>query len=281
MIKQTQDMWLGSRRVGVDENSGLAMPDLQKIAKAYKNIPKHVEYLTPKEAEILKIYNNSYAALRVVFANIMYEVCGKHEADYNIIKSAYEKTGKTTGKYLDVNENLRGYGGMCLPKDTKALTKIGDKFASNMSVVRSVINSNENRKAKLAEKIIKLAGKNKKIGFLGVTFKANTDDMRDTQCLKIFPKLLKKGFKVSYYDPTGLKKELKKLKYEKSSDDILTNNDLIVIHTEWDEFRSLNFKKIKGRKKVKIFDMRNLYQPEYFLNKKVSYYSIGRPLNEK
>jgi len=104
--------------------------------------------------------------------------------------------------------------------------------------------------------------------------------MRDTQCLKIFPKLLNKGVKISYYDPTGEKKELKKIKFLKSSEEILNQNDLIVIHTEWDEFRSLNFKKAKS-KKIKIFDMRNLYQPDSFSNKKITYYSIGRPVNEK
>ncbi len=231
-----------------------------------------------RSAELIKYAANAFLATKITFINEIANLCEKVGSNVDDIAIGIGTDARIGSRFLRAGP---AYGGSCFPKDTKALTKIGDKFASNMSVVKSVINSNENRKAKLAEKIIKLAGKNKKIGFLGVTFKANTDDMRDTQCLKIFPKLLKKGFKVSYYDPTGLKKELKKLKYEKSSDDILINNDLIVIHTEWDEFRSLNFKKIRGRKKVKIFDMRNLYQPEYFLNKKVSYYSIGRPLNEK
>ncbi len=174
------------------------------------------------------------------------------------------------------------YGGSCFPKDTKALTKIGDKFNVNMSVVKTVIKSNENRKLKLADEILKMLNKakGKKVGFLGVTFKANTDDMRDTQCLKIFPKLLKKGVKISYYDPTGIKEELKQLEFKKSSDEILVSSDLVVIHTEWDEFRSLNFNKIKN-KSIKIFDMRNLYQPSSFSNKKISYFSIGRPSSDK
>jgi len=87
-------------------------------------------------------------------------------------------------------------------------------------------------------------------------------------------------FKLSYYDPTGEKKELKKVRFIKNTKEILKNNDLVVIHTEWDEFRSLDFKSIKN-KGVKIFDMRNLYQPNEFLNKNIKYYSIGRPANEK
>ena len=104
--------------------------------------------------------------------------------------------------------------------------------------------------------------------------------MRDSQCLKIFSKLLKKGVEISYYDPTGKKKELKNLSFKQNSDEILKHNDLVVIHTEWDEFRSLNFNIVKS-KKLKIFDMRNLYQPNSFSNKKITYYSIGRSLNDK
>jgi len=115
----------------------------RKIAEVYKNIPKHVEYLTPREAEILKIYNNSYAALRVVFANIMYEVCEKHDADYDIIKTAYEKTGKTTGNYLDVNEDLRGFGGMCLPKDTGKLSKELKKLNLHYDLINAIIDDNK------------------------------------------------------------------------------------------------------------------------------------------
>lgn len=234
---------------------------------------------TRRSSELIKYAANAFLATKITFINEIANLCEEVGSDVEDIAIGIGTDARIGSRFLRAGP---AYGGSCFPKDTKALTKIGNKFRTNMSVVKSVINSNEQRKSLLADKILKILGnpKNKKVGFLGVTFKANTDDMRDTQCLKIFPKLLKKGVKISYYDPTGEKKELKKINYEKNPTEILTNNDLVVIHTEWDEFRSLDFKMVKS-KKLKIFDMRNLYQPKNFSNKNITYYSIGRPFNEK
>jgi len=234
---------------------------------------------TRRSSELIKYAANAFLATKITFINEIANLCEEVGSDVEDIAIGIGTDARIGSRFLRAGP---AYGGSCFPKDTKALTKIGNKFRTNMSVVKSVINSNEQRKSLLADKILKILGnpKNKKVGFLGVTFKANTDDMRDTQCLKIFPKLLKKGVKISYYDPTGEKNELKKINYEKNSTKILTNNDLVVIHTEWDEFRSLDFKMVKS-KKLKIFDMRNLYQPKNFSNKNITYYSIGRPFNEK
>jgi len=234
---------------------------------------------TRRSAELIKYAANAFLATKITFINEIANLCeqvGSNVEDIAIGIGTDERIGS---RFLRAGP---AYGGSCFPKDTKALTKIGDKFKTDMSVVKSVIKSNEKRKSKLANQIIEILGKprGKKVGFLGVTFKANTDDMRDTQCLKIFPQLLRKGVKISYYDPTGKKDELKNIEFKKSSLEILKNNDLVVIHTEWDEFRSLNFKKVKKRN-IKIFDMRNLYQPNSFSNQNVAYYSIGRPANGK
>ena len=234
---------------------------------------------TRRSAELIKYAANAFLATKITFINEIANLCeqvGSNVEDIAIGIGTDERIGS---RFLRAGP---AYGGSCFPKDTKALTKIGDKFKTDMSVVKSVIKSNEKRKSKLANQIIEILGKpkGKKVGFLGVTFKANTDDMRDTQCLKIFSQLLRKGVKISYYDPTGKKDELKNIEFKKSSLEILKNNDLIVIHTEWDEFRSLNFKKVKKRN-IKIFDMRNLYQPNSFSNQNVAYYSIGRPANGK
>jgi len=234
---------------------------------------------TRRSSELIKYAANAFLATKITFINEIANLCEEVGSNVEDIAIGIGTDARIGSRFLRAGP---AYGGSCFPKDTKALTKIGNKFRTNMSVVKSVIKSNEQRKSFLADRILKILGnaKNKKVGFLGVTFKANTDDMRDTQCLKIFPKLLKKGIKISYYDPTGEKKELKKINYEKNPTEILTNNDLVVIHTEWDEFRSLDFKMVKS-KKLKIFDMRNLYQPKNFSNKNITYYSIGRPFNEK
>ena len=122
--------------------------------------------------------------------------------------------------------------------------------------------------------------KGKKIAFLGVTFKPNTDDMRDSVSLKMIPYLCKKGSKVIYYDPTGPKKNFKNLKncqFKNNIKDVCNKADLIVLHTEWDEFKSLEFNKIVKKRNFSLFDLRNLYDSNQMKNKKIKYYSIGRP----
>ena len=121
--------------------------------------------------------------------------------------------------------------------------------------------------------------KNKKITVLGVTFKANTDDMRESSSLVLIPFLLKKGAIVKYHDPSGFKKEFKKnknLKFERTLKKACNGADLIIINTEWDEFKSIDFKKLVKKKNFKIYDMRNLYNPVEFRKKNIKYYSVGR-----
>ena len=121
--------------------------------------------------------------------------------------------------------------------------------------------------------------KNKKITVLGVTFKANTDDMRESSSLVLIPYLLKKGGIVKYYDPSGPKNEFKKnknLKFEKTLIKACLGSDLIVINTEWDEFKSIDFKKMVKKSNFKIYDMRNLYNPIELRKRNIKYYSVGR-----
>jgi UDPglucose 6-dehydrogenase len=114
----------------------------RKLVKAHGNLPIYTEHLTPSEAEVLKYYNNVYAALRVTFANVMYEICEKLDCDYTTIKNAYVKTGKTVDMYLDVNSDLRGYGGMCLPKDTQAIAALIEELNLDYDLIQSIHNDN-------------------------------------------------------------------------------------------------------------------------------------------
>ena len=174
------------------------------------------------------------------------------------------------------------YGGSCFPKDTKAITSTADKFSTNLSLIKSVIKSNENRSELLLKRVYQILNnkvKNKMISFLGVTFKANTDDMRDSSSLKMLPALSKKGALIRYFDPTGYKKEFKKIKnvsFSKSISRCLEKTDLVIIHTEWNDFKSLDFLKLVKNKKIKIYDMRNLYTPNKMKNKNIEYFSVGR-----
>ena len=151
------------------------------------------------------------------------------------------------------------------------------------SIVKSVIKSNQNRINLHTKRIHKIIGsniKNKRIAFLGVTFKPNTDDMRDSTSLKMIPYLCKKGAKVSYYDPSVRKNEFSKIKNCKYENNIKTNcknADLIILLTEWDEFKAIDFKNINKNRNLKIYDLRNLYNLDLMIHKKIEYYSVGSP----
>ena len=146
-----------------------------------------------------------------------------------------------------------------------------------------MIKSNQKRVGLLTKRIHKILGsniRNKKISFLGVTFKPNTDDMRDSTSLKMIPYLCKKGAIIRYYDPSGEKNEFRKIKNCNYRNNIKSNcndADLLVLLTEWDEFKSIDFKKVVKNTKFKVFDLRNLYSAEEMKKNKIRYYSVGRP----
>jgi UDPglucose 6-dehydrogenase len=174
------------------------------------------------------------------------------------------------------------YGGSCFPKDTRALIDTAKKFKTDLSIVNSVVKSNEKRKillTKRLKKILKNKLKNKVVTFLGVTFKPNTDDMREASSIPMIKYLNKKDVKIKYYDPSGEKNEFKKLKNVRYCTNISSaciKSDLIVLHTEWNDFRFLDFKKLVKKDNFKIFDMRNIYSPAKMKNQKINYFSIGR-----
>ena len=174
------------------------------------------------------------------------------------------------------------YGGSCFPKDTRAIVDTAQKFKTDLSIIKRVIQSNDERKkllTKKIEKIFKNKIKNKNITFLGVTFKPNTDDMREASSLFMIPNLVKKGALIRYYDPTGKKEEFNNLKNVRSCiniSDACYKSDMIIIHTEWNEFKLLNFKKIVKKNKFIIYDLRNLYSPFKMKKNGIKYFGIGR-----
>jgi UDPglucose 6-dehydrogenase len=208
----------------------------------------------------------------------MANLCEKIDVNIEDISIGMGLDKRIGGRFLRAGP---AYGGSCFPKDTKAIVTTGDQFLINLSVIKSVIKSNDNRSSLLLKRvfnILKGRVKNKKICFLGVTFKANTDDMRDSSCLSMIPSLIKKGAKVNYFDPTGEKVEFKKLKNVKFSNNInsaIKQSDLIIIHTEWNDFKSINFKKEVQNKKFMIFDMRNVYSSIKMKKLNIKYYGVG------
>jgi UDPglucose 6-dehydrogenase len=237
-----------------------------------------------RAAELIKYASNAFLATKISFINEIANLCEKVHVNIDDVSVGIGLDKRIGSRFLRAGP---AYGGSCFPKDTKALAKVGKNYNSPLSIVNSVINFNEKRKKDIENNIYKILHnkiKNKIICFLGVTFKANTDDLRDSSAINLISKFVKKGAKINYYEPTGSKEILDKHKNVKYFDDLylaVKKVDLIIIHTEWDEFKNLNFSKIKNNnKKVIIYDLRNLYDNKSFINKNnISYYSIGRPFN--
>ena len=237
-----------------------------------------------RAAELIKYASNAFLATKISFINEIANLCEKVHVNIDDVSVGIGLDKRIGSRFLRAGP---AYGGSCFPKDTKALAKVGKNYNSPLSIVNSVINFNEKRKKDIENNIYKILHnkiKNKIICFLGVTFKANTDDLRDSSAINLISKFIKKGAKINYYEPTGSKEILDKHKNVKYFDDLylaVKKVDLIIIHTEWDEFKNLNFSKIKNNnKKVIIYDLRNLYDNKSFINKNnITYYSIGRPFN--
>ncbi len=244
-------------------------------------ISKGAQYVHTERraAELIKYASNAFLATKITFINEIANLCEKIGINVEDISIGMGLDKRIGGRFLRAGP---AYGGSCFPKDTKAITSTADKFKTNLSVIKSVIKSNENRSALLLNRVYEILNKkikNKKITFLGVTFKANTDDMRDSSSLTMIPSLSKKGAIIKYFDPTGYKKEFSRVKNVSNVNTIkesLEGSDLIIIHTEWNDFKSINFKNfIKGKKFI-IYDMRNIYSPKKIRNQGFKYYSVGR-----
>ena len=244
-------------------------------------ISKGAQYLNTsrRAAELIKYASNAFLATKITFINEIANLCEKTNIDVEDISIGMGLDKRIGGRFLRAGP---AYGGSCFPKDTKAIINTADKFKTNLSVIKSVIKSNENRSNLLLNRVnmlLKNRIKNKKICFLGVTFKANTDDMRDSSSLIMIPSLSKKGAKISYYDPTGYKKEFNKYKnvsFENNIKDALKKSDLVIIHTEWNDFKSINFKSYLKNRKPIIFDMRNIYSDTKMKKQGFKYFGVGK-----
>ena len=258
----------------------------KKSNKILKNlyqplISKGTKYINTsrRAAELIKYASNAFLATKITFINEIANLCEKTGIDVEDISIGMGLDKRIGGRFLRAGP---AYGGSCFPKDTKAITTTADKFKTNLTVIKSVIKSNEKRSALLLNRVYEILNRkirNKKITFLGVTFKANTDDMRDSSSLKMIPALSKKGSIIRYFDPTGYKKEFKRYKNvfnSKTIKEAVEDSDLVIIHTEWNDFKSINFKNLVKKKKFIIFDMRNIYSPSKVKKQGFTYYSVGK-----
>ncbi len=249
----------------------LYMPIIKKTSRYFNT--------SRRGAELIKYASNSFLATKISFINEIANLCEKTGVDIKDVSLGMGSDQRIGDRFLRAGP---AYGGSCFPKDTRALIDIGKKFRTNMSIVKSVVNSNNSRKLRLIEKVKSILNhkfKNKKISFLGVTFKPNTDDMREASSIPMIKYLNKKNCRITYYDPSGEKNEfksLKNVKYLNNLSKACLNADLIIIHTEWNDFKLLNFKKLVKKNNFKVFDMRNIYSPSKMKKSNIKYFGIGR-----
>ncbi|MDA9838031.1 UDP-glucose/GDP-mannose dehydrogenase family protein [Candidatus Pelagibacter sp.] len=251
--------------------NALYAPIVKKTSRYYNT--------SRRGAELIKYASNAFLATKITYINELANLCEKTGVDIKDISVGMGSDQRIGERFLRAGP---AYGGSCFPKDTRALINTANQFKTDLSIVKSVVKSNDKRKILLTKKLENILNnklKNKVITFLGVTFKPNTDDMREASSIKMIKYLNKKNSKIRYHDPSGEKNEFKKLKNVKYYKDIPTaciNSDLIVLHTEWNDFRLLNFKKLVKKSNFKIFDMRNMYSPSKMKNLKIKYFGIGR-----
>jgi UDPglucose 6-dehydrogenase len=230
-------------------------------------------------AEMIKYASNSFLATKITFINEIANLCEKVGADVRMVAKGMGLDGRIGSKFLHPGP---GYGGSCFPKDVLALSKISRDKDFDFKILKSVIEANNRQKTLMVEKIREAVGdlNGKTLGILGLSFKPNTDDMRDAPSIEIINALQKSGAKIKAYDPAATEEAKKVLKDIEYCDDpyaIAQGTDAIIILTEWNQFRNLDLEKVKSLLKSPIFiDLRNVYEPNKIKDLGLKYVGVGR-----
>lgn len=231
-------------------------------------------------AELIKYASNAFLAVKISYINDMANLCEKVGADVVTLARGMGLDERIGAKFLCAGP---GYGGSCFPKDTLALNKTAQERGAALRIVESAIEINSAQKARMVRKIKEALGGSeagKTVACLGLTFKAETDDMRDAQALTILPALTEKGAKVRAHDPQGMeaaKKLMPELVYCDDPYETCEGADAVIIMTEWNQYRALDLEKLAEVMKDKIFiDLRNIYDPAHLKEKGFKYFGVGR-----
>ena len=237
-------------------------------------------FTSRRTSELIKYAANSFLATKITFINEMADLCEAVGANVQEVAKGIGLDKRIGSKFLHAGP---GYGGSCFPKDTLALTRTAEEANVALSIVSSVVDANEARKRRMANKVIDALGGDltgKTIAVLGLAFKPNTDDMRDAPSLTIIPRLQDKGATIRAYDPEAMaeaKALLKGVTYADGPYPCIEGADALVIITEWDEFRALNMTRVKSALAApNVIDLRNIYQPETMRAAGFNYISVGR-----
>jgi UDPglucose 6-dehydrogenase len=230
-------------------------------------------------AEMIKYAANAFLATKVSFINEIANLCERMEADVHHVAKAMGLDGRIGKKFLHPGP---GYGGSCFPKDTRALSRMAQEKGYSFKILDSVIRVNEEQKKRMVVKIQEKVGdlRGKTIGILGLSFKPNTDDIRESSSMVIIRDLLAMGAKVKAFDPAAIdeaKAVLPEVEYGRDPYDVAKGSDALVLVTEWNQFRRLDLQRIKTLLKTPIFiDLRNVYDPDQMKRLGFNYCGVGR-----
>lgn len=232
-------------------------------------------------SELIKYAANAFLAMKVTFINEIADICEKVDADVQDVSRGIGLDNRIGTRFLQAGA---GFGGSCFPKDTLALTSTARKVGQPTRIVEAVMAANDERKRRMAHKVIAACGGSvagKTIAVLGVTFKPNTDDMRDAPSLDIIPLLQEGGASIRAYDPEGMetaRKYLNNIEWANSAYDTMAQANALLILTEWNEFRVLDLSRVKTLlKEPLMIDLRNIYSPQEVAKAGFAYHSVGRP----
>jgi UDPglucose 6-dehydrogenase len=268
-------------RVVIGAESERAQAVMRQLYRVLYLIETPIVFTTLESSEMIKYAANTFLATKITFINEIADLCEKVGADVHAVARGIGLDNRIGRKFLHAGP---GYGGSCFPKDTLALVTTAKEAGSPLRIVETVVDINTKRKRAMAERIIaacdgSVAGKT--VAILGLTFKPNTDDMRDSPSLDIVPALAEAGATVRAFDPEGMDEARKLLPDITYCDDAyaaMTGADALVILTEWNEFRALNLDRVKDVLKTPVMiDLRNVYNPTDMAAAGFRYTSVGRP----
>ncbi|MBT5752332.1 MAG: UDP-glucose/GDP-mannose dehydrogenase family protein [Rhodospirillaceae bacterium] len=268
-------------RVVIGVGSERAREVLRKLYRPLFLIEKPIVFTKRETAELIKYAANAFLATKITFINEIADLCEKVGADVHDLAKGIGLDGRIGAKFLHPGP---GYGGSCFPKDTLALVRTAEEYGAPIGLVEHVVASNDRRKKAMSARIIEACGgtiKGKTIAVLGVTFKPNTDDMRDSPSLDIIPALQAAGAEIRAFDPEGMKEAkelLSGVTWCQDAYEAMEGADALTVLTEWNEFRALDTGRMKKNLNAPVIvDLRNIYNPAEMKDAGFSYSCIGRP----
>jgi len=268
-------------RVVIGTESDRARAVMKQLYRVLYLIETPIVFTSRRTSELIKYAGNTFLATKITFINEIADLCEKVGADVHDVARGIGLDGRIGKKFLHAGP---GYGGSCFPKDTLALVRTGRDYESPLHIVETVVAVNDQRKKRMAEKVVAACGGSvagKTVAVLGLTFKPNTDDMRDSPSLDIVPALVQAGARVCAFDPEGMdeaRKLLDGIEYCADAYTAMTGAACLVIVTEWNEFRALDLARVKALLAAPVVvDLRNVYEPKMMKDAGFTYACIGRP----